>query len=102
NNGEVLVPIEVSGIVNKEIISYEFNLRYDPSVIQPQTDPVDVASTASRGLTVVSNATEPGLLRVVLYGAYPMEHDGLLLTSASPPSEPQEPSRRSPWRTLCS
>jgi len=33
----------------------------------------------SRGLSVVANATEPGLLRVVVYGPSPINDDGLLL-----------------------
>ena len=69
----------VQGAVNKGIISYEFNLRYDPSVIQPQADPVDLAGTVSRGLTAVANPAEPGLLRVAVYGAIPIESNGVLL-----------------------
>lgn len=78
-DNEVVVPVSVHGTENKEIISYEFDLRYDPAVIQPLVEPVDVTSTASRGLSFVTNIEEPGLLRVVVYGAYPVERDGLLL-----------------------
>ncbi len=63
----------------QDVISYEFNLRYDPSVIQPFAKPVEVKGTVSRGLTAVANATEPGLLRVVVYGAMPIDEDGVLL-----------------------
>ncbi|MBK8466695.1 MAG: hypothetical protein IPL32_12775 [Chloracidobacterium sp.] len=76
---EIVVPVTVEGIANKGVISYEFDLRYDPSVIQPVGDGVDVNGTVSRRLSVVTNATEPGLLRVVVYGAYPIEENGLLL-----------------------
>ncbi len=76
---EVIVPVSVEGAINKEIVSYEFDLRYDPSVLQPLPDPVDVAGTVSRGLSVVTNATEPGLLRVVVYGAMPIDDNGVLL-----------------------
>ena len=76
---EVVIPISAQGAADKEIISYEFNLRYDPSVIQPQSDPVDVAGTASRGLSYVTNTEEPGLVRVVMYGAMPIDGDGVLL-----------------------
>ena len=41
--------------------------------------PVDVAGTVSRGLLVVTNAIEPGRLRVVVYGPLPIENDGVLL-----------------------
>lgn len=76
---QVLVPIQVDGAANKNIISYEFDLRYDPSVIQPQSDVIDIAGTASRGLSTVVNPIEPGLLRVVMYGAMPITENGVLL-----------------------
>lgn len=76
---ELIVPVTVEGAAKKNVISYEFDLRYDPSVIQPQIDPVSIAETVSRGLSVVTNVIEPGLLRVVVYGAMPISDDGVLL-----------------------
>jgi hypothetical protein len=78
-DSEVLIPISVRDVAKKEVYSYEFDLRYDPSVIQPIENSADIAGTASRGLSVVTNPNEPGLLRVVTYGAYPMNDDGLLM-----------------------
>ncbi|MBK8466774.1 MAG: hypothetical protein IPL32_13170 [Chloracidobacterium sp.] len=76
---EIVVLVSVEDIADKEVISYEFDLRYDTSVIQPLVEPVDVSGTVSRGLSVVTNAAEPGLLRVVVYGAWPLNENGLLL-----------------------
>lgn len=76
---EVIVPVRAEAIADKGIISYEFNLRYDPSVIQPLSDPIDVAGTISRGLLVVANTTETGLLKVVMYGPLAIDANGLLL-----------------------
>ncbi|MBK8464725.1 MAG: carboxypeptidase regulatory-like domain-containing protein [Chloracidobacterium sp.] len=76
---EVLIPVSINGASNKKIIAYEFDLRYDPTVIQPQTEPIDLTGTASRGLFAVTNIVEPGLLRVVMYGAYPIDSNALLL-----------------------
>lgn len=76
---EVVVPVTVQGIADKGIISYEFDLRYDPAVIQPQANPIDLAGTVSSGLAVVVNASEPGLLRVAVYGATAIENNGLLM-----------------------
>ncbi len=76
---EILIPVSIQGAANKGIIAYEFDLRYDPSVIQPLSDPVDVVGTVSRGLSVVINADETGLLRVVMYGAMPIDDNGVLL-----------------------
>jgi len=76
---EVIVPVTVDGIINKGAIAYEFDLRYDPSVIQPMADAADSAGTASRGLSVIVNALEPGLLRVVVYGPMAIDENGVLL-----------------------
>lgn len=76
---DIIIPISVEGAVNKGIIAYEFDLRYDPSVIQPRENPIDLNGTLSRGLTSVSNTNEPGLLRVVVYGAMPINSNGILL-----------------------
>lgn len=76
---EIYVPITVRGVANKNIIAYEFDLRYDAAVMQPEKDMVDLEGTVSRGLSLVTNATEPGLLRVVVYGAFPIDSDGVLL-----------------------
>ena len=76
---EVVIPVNVQGIANIDVISYEFALRYDPTVIQPQADSVFLTDTVSRGLTAVANAEEPGLLRVAVYGPMPIDENGLLL-----------------------
>ena len=76
---DIVFPVNVQGIANKDVISYEVDLRYDPSVIQPSGDVVDLKETVSRGLSVVANASEPGLLRIVVYGPLPIREDGILL-----------------------
>lgn len=78
-DGDVTIPINIEGARGKGIISYEFDLRYDPSVIQPQADPVELNKTVSRALSAVSNAEEPGLLRVTVYGPMPIDANGVLL-----------------------
>lgn len=75
----ITVPITISGAQDKGIISYEFDLRYDPSVILPATNAVSLARTVSRGFSVAFNSTEPGLLRVAVYGAIPVNADGALI-----------------------
>ncbi len=77
---DIVIPVSVRGLANKDVISYEFNLRYDPSVIEPIADVVDVNGTASRGLSFVANPYEPGVLRVVVYGAFPIDENGVLLS----------------------
>lgn len=79
SDGDVVVPINVTGLADKDVISYEFDLLYDPSVIQPVGDIADLRGTASRRLSVVVNPNEPGVLRVVAYGPMPIDIDSVLL-----------------------
>ena len=76
---EIIIPVNIQGAANKGVIAYEFDLRYDPSVLRPQINPVDLAGTVSRSLTPVVNASEPGLLRVVMYGPMAISGNGVLL-----------------------
>ncbi len=76
---EIIVPVNVQDVAERGAISYEFDLRYDPTVIQPHAEVAYVKGTVSRGLSVVTNVTEPGVLRVVVYGAMPIVDDGVLL-----------------------
>lgn len=76
---EFVVPVSVEGIADKGIISYEFDLSYDPGVLQPAWDPIEEEATASRGLRVVANLNKAGHLRVIAYGAYPIDENGVLL-----------------------
>ena len=76
---ELTIPITVQGAADKGIVAYQFDLRYDPSVIHPQADAAVLTDTASRALTAVVNAEQPGLLRVVVYGAMPITSNGVLL-----------------------
>jgi hypothetical protein len=75
----ISVPVTIENARDKGIISYEFDLRYDPSVMLPAANPVSLARTVSRGFSVVYNSAEPGLLKVAVYGAVPVNADGELI-----------------------
>lgn len=78
-NREVMIPIGVQGVVNKGVVAYEFELDYDPTVIQPQANPVSLTGTASRYLSSVVNAQTPGSIRVAVFGTAPINENGVLL-----------------------
>ncbi len=78
-NKEFVVPVVIRGAAGKNIISYEFDLRYDPLVMRPLENPIGLTGTVSRGLMSVSNTTQPGLLRIVAYGPLPIDENGILL-----------------------
>jgi len=61
------------------ILGYQFDLFYDPTVIEPQAVGCDVTETLSNGMTAICHASESGVLKVVLFGATPMSGTGTLL-----------------------
>ncbi len=82
SGSEITVPVAIDSTADKGIVSYEFVLRYDPVVIQPLANAVEITGTASRGLSFEVNAREPGVLRVAMYGAFPIKSfdaNGILL-----------------------
>jgi hypothetical protein len=73
------IPIAVSDTTGRGIISYQFDVHYNPAVIQPQANAVEVAGTISSGLAAVFNPIVPGTIKVVVYGAYPLTGQGTLI-----------------------
>lgn len=88
-NKEVTIPIRVQGAAKKGIIAYQFDLRYDPAVIQPQANAVSLARTLSRELSFAVNAKESGLIRIAVYGSKPIAADGVLLNLKFAPNGAQ-------------
>jgi uncharacterized repeat protein (TIGR02543 family) len=78
-NTEVTVPVEISDTTNKGILAYQFELRYDPAVLEPAANPADLTDTISTGYQVTVNAAERGLLRVVVFGTQPLSGAGRLI-----------------------
>jgi hypothetical protein len=78
-DSDFVMPITVGDTTDRGIIAYQFDLHFDPSVIQPQATPVEVSGTLSSSLAAVYNPFNPGLLKVVVYGAYPLTGSGTLI-----------------------
>lgn len=75
----ITVPVTIGDTTNKGVVSYQFELSFDPDMIEPAADPVDLAGTMSEGYVATVNALEPGLLRVVVFGALPFNGEGNLI-----------------------
>lgn len=76
---EVVVPVTVQGVADRGIISYQFDVRYDSTLIQPAANAVTLNDTVSSGMTVVFNTATPGLMRVGVYGIADLAEAGTLL-----------------------
>lgn len=76
---EFTIPVFSGDTTAKRVISYEFELRFDPSVIRPAKNPCVSAETISAAMTVTCNAEEPGIIRVAVFGASELFGKGELL-----------------------
>ena len=78
-----VVPITVGDITGDGIIAFQFNITFDPQVMDT-TGPnfgcsADGTLAGDAGLSTVCNVNPDGTLRVAAYGAYPMTGAGTIL-----------------------
>jgi hypothetical protein len=75
--GELTVPFRIDNLAGKAVGAYQFEVAFDPAVIRPADVAAAITGTMSEGLSVVSHSPEPGLLKVAVYGALPVNGDGV-------------------------
>jgi hypothetical protein len=73
----VEVPLRIGSLGSVGVKSYQFDVQYDASVVEPADVAADLTGTMSQGMSVVSNSPERGLLKVTVYGAIPVNGDGV-------------------------
>jgi hypothetical protein len=76
---QVIIPQRIDNLRDRMVGSYQFDLTFDPRVIEPRQIAADVSGTVSDGLSVAFNSPEPGRLKVAVYGAVPVGGDGIYI-----------------------
>lgn len=75
-----IVPITTGDITGKNIISFDFEVQFDPTLMSPVMDaPTSNEGTLSKNFMITVNPYLPGRLLVSGYGPYPMTGEGTLL-----------------------
>ena len=74
----ITIPVNVGDLSGMNVIAYDFDLTFDPNLLQPATTPYDAAGTLSSAMTVTANATT-GRLRVSAFGTSALSGSGTLL-----------------------
>ncbi len=77
--GIITVPFNLNNLKGRGIENYQFDVVYDPEIVEPSTNglAVELSGTSGQEFTVVSNVARPGLLKVVVYGAATAIGDGV-------------------------
>jgi hypothetical protein len=73
---ELMLPFEITNLAGRGITSYQFDVHYDPMVIDAAEVAADVTGTISENMQIFSNVVEPGLLKVTVFGAVPVAGEG--------------------------
>lgn len=76
---EIVVPVTVGDVSGKGVVAYQFEISYDPAVLAPAENPVEIGGTMSDTMSVTVNSDTPGVLRAVVFGALPINGEGNLL-----------------------
>ena len=72
------VPVTVDGLVGQDVVSWQFDLRYDPAVLD--TVMVEARGTLAEGRRMTANTTRPGRILVAVAGPSPVASGGVLVT----------------------
>jgi len=75
----VTVPINVGNLTGQGVVSYDFTLTFNSSVLTPASPAFDAAGTLSNGLTVTPNTSTPGQITVSAFGINALSGSGTLL-----------------------
>jgi hypothetical protein len=58
------IPINVSDLTNFGVFSYDLDISFDPTVLQPRNPVFNLTGSLSNGLTVNANTATPGRIRI--------------------------------------
>jgi uncharacterized delta-60 repeat protein len=75
----ITLPVTIGDLTGRGATSFDFDILYNPAVLQPRTPAVANAGTLSSGMNVGSNVIAPGRLRVSGFGANPLLGAGVLV-----------------------
>jgi hypothetical protein len=80
--------LSLSSLRGRSITSYQFDVEYDPAVVNPATVAADLSGTICDGFGLAANSPEPGRLKVVVFGVAPVSSDGVYVNLRFVPTGP--------------
>jgi hypothetical protein len=77
--GTTTIPITVGDVSGQDLFSYDFDVVFDSSVLQPQATPFEASGTLSNGWSINANTATAGHLVVNAFNTGAMSGQGTLL-----------------------
>lgn len=79
-NGTVMtIPVVTGDLTNRGIVSYQFDVVFNPDAVDGDSVAADISETMSGGRILTFNRVSKDTLRVAVYGALPLEGKGPLV-----------------------
>lgn len=75
----VTLNITVPDTTGQGIISYQYDVAYNPAVVTPDGVPCEVSGSLSSAMLATCNPVSPGLLKVAVFGSLPLTGAGTLM-----------------------
>jgi hypothetical protein len=76
----VTVPITAGDLTGRNVIAFDFEVRFDPTILRPVvSEPTTKTGTLSGNFVITANPYIPGKLIVSGFGIYPISGQGTLL-----------------------
>src|SRR4029453_6483674 len=63
----ITIPITVGDLTSRDVKAFDLDIAFDPTMLQPEDDPVDTEGTLAAGMLVTPNATEPAHLIISVF-----------------------------------
>jgi hypothetical protein len=73
------IPIMVGDTTGLGVFAYDFDMTFNPAVLQPQTTPFEATGTLSSSWSINANTSTPGHLVINAFNTNPMVGQGVLL-----------------------
>ena len=75
----VTVPVTVGSLTGQNVVSFDFVLNFNSSVMTLQNPSFDTFGTLSSGMTITPNTSTPGRLTLSAFGTAPLSGSGTLI-----------------------
>jgi hypothetical protein len=75
----VTVPVTVGSLTGQNVVSFDFVLNFNSSVMNLQNPSFDTAGTLSSNMTITPNTSTPGRLTLSAFGTTPLSGSGTLI-----------------------
>ncbi len=74
---DIFLPLMIENLKGRFVDSFQFDVEYDPNVITPAEAAANIEGTLAGNMSIAFNSPQKGLLKVVVYGAFPASGDGI-------------------------